>query len=297
MLASLLKAAVLPALAVAAILPVVGPTAVASAHNGAVLTPAPRQPVSPVLARPELPHSMAALGDSITQAFDATPTTHILANQPQYSWSTGYSPLVDSQYEHLLAGADRAIKDHYFDDAVTGSKMNKLVSQARRAAAQRARYVTILMGANDLCTHTAAQMTPVATFRREFAAGLEELQHIHGVRIFVSSIPNLYKLWQLFHDNPLAQSRWAFGICPSMLSLKNTQADRLAVLVRERADNAVLASVCRTHKDCRFDNLAVFDFSFKARDLSTIDYYHPSILGQRLLAAVTWRASFWPKLK
>ena len=67
------------------------------------------QPVAHRAAAVPLPDSMAALGDSITQAYDATPTKHLLTDQPQWSWSTGYAgaKVVDSQYERLLTAGDR----------------------------------------------------------------------------------------------------------------------------------------------------------------------------------------------
>ncbi|MGH9291228.1 MAG: GDSL-type esterase/lipase family protein [Acidimicrobiales bacterium] len=244
-----------------------------------------------------LPTSIASLGDSITEAFDATPTRHILSDQPQYSWSTGYSPAVDSQYERLVLAGDRAVKGRHFDDASSGAKMFQLRAQAERAVAQRAAYVTILMGANDLCTRTAAAMTPVAAFRRELDQALSVLAARPGARVFVSSIPNLYRLWQVLHHNPIAESRWALGICPSMLSAHNSQGDRLAVVARERAYNSALASVCESFENCRFDHMAVFDYPFRASQVSTIDDFHPSIAGENELASLTWRASYWARLR
>lgn len=246
-----------------------------------------------------LPTSMAALGDSITEAYDATPSTHALVDQPQWSWSTGYAGAkkVDSQYERLLAAGDKSVKKkhHSANFSVPGAKMNALYGQAVQAVHMKAAYVTILMGANDLCTTTIAGMTPVATFKTEFTSALTELQKIHGVHIFVASIPNLYQLWQVLHTNANAETIWSLGICQSMLAKKNTNADRQEVLTREKADNAVLSSVCATFSDCRFDKDAVFNYRFNAKQISTIDFFHPSIAGQNELAKLTWAASYWPK--
>lgn len=80
-----------------------------------------------------------------------------------------------------------------------------------------------------------------------------------------------------------------------MLSTKNNNADRQEVLTRVKAFNSVLSSVCATFSDCRFDKNAVFNYRFSAKQVSSFDYFHPSIAGQVELAALTWADSFWPK--
>jgi hypothetical protein len=62
---------------------------------------------------------------------------------------------------------------------------------------------------------------------------------------------------------------------------------------REAELNAALASVCAAYPTCRFDGYATYNTSFTASDVSTIDYFHPSLQGQNKIAAVTWGASYW----
>jgi hypothetical protein len=97
---------------------------------------------------------MAALGDSITRAFDVC---CFYGDHPGNSWSTGGSRLdrIQSHYERLRARSP-AIGGHQFNDAVTGAKMSAGPGQAAMAVAQGAQYVTILLGANDLCTSSVA---------------------------------------------------------------------------------------------------------------------------------------------
>src|SRR5215218_6450881 len=59
-------------------------------------------------AKVHLPQRMAAVGDSITTATDVgwccvTPR----GGNPQYSWSTGTDPAVDSHYQRLAAKPGR----------------------------------------------------------------------------------------------------------------------------------------------------------------------------------------------
>jgi hypothetical protein len=154
------------------------------------------------------------------------------------------------------------------------------------------------MGANDLCTSTIAGMTPTATFQAQFQAALTGYLANNPQRsVFVSSIPNLYQLWSLLHTNGSAANTWrTFGICQSMLAASNTEAQRQQVVAQEQADNQALATVCAQYANCKWDTLATYNTAFTTSDVSTVDYYHPSVSGQKKLAGITWGAGFWPSL-
>ena len=205
---------------------------------------------------PPLPDSMAAIGDSITQAVDVC---CFYGNWPGHSWSTGHVPFdgIASHYERIRA-QNPAIRGHRWNNAVSGAQMADAPAQARATVGQGAEYVTILMGANDLCGWDGT-LTPTATFRAQFTETLDILRTgLPASHVFVASIPNLYQLWSILRTNPVAQTVWqAAGICPSMLNFFNSPADRQAVMV------------------------------------SKLDYFHPSLSGQGTLAALTWNASWW----
>lgn len=262
------------------------------ALGGALVAPAAsaagRRP-APAVAYPS---SMASAGDSITRGFDATSSGCFLLDCPKYSWSTGGS--VSSQYAKLLA-VNRAISGHNLNDAKTGAKMSDLAGQLATAASQNVDYLTILMGANDLCTSSTSTMTSTATFQSQFQSALSAYVAARpGSKVFVSSIPNIYQLWSLLHTNTSAVFTWsAFGICQSMLSTSGTSASRQAVVDREVAFNQILASVCGQYTQCRFDGNATYNTAFAKSDVSTVDYFHPSVSGQAKLASVTWTASYW----
>jgi lysophospholipase L1-like esterase len=245
-----------------------------------------------------LPNSMASTGDSITRAYDSTSNGCFLSDCPEYSWSTATSTSVNSHYLRILA-ANRGINGHVYNDAKTGAKMVDLDGQVRTAASQAVQYLTILMGANDLCTSSVSTMTPTATFQSQFQTALADFFAADPTaHVFVSSIPNIYQLWSLEHTNSTARTEWSwFGICQSMLSSSNTEADRQAVVAQEQADNNALATVCAQYANCKWDNLATYNYAFKTSDISTIDYFHPSVSGQNTLAGITWGASYWPTTK
>jgi hypothetical protein len=58
------------------------------------------------------------------------------------------------------------------------------------------------------------------------------------------------------------------------------------------ADNLALSRVCAKFIHCRFDGNAAFNLQFVRSDVSTRDYFHPSVAGQAKAAAVTWAATF-----
>jgi lysophospholipase L1-like esterase len=237
---------------------------------------------------------MASAGDSITRAFDLD-ARHFLQDSPEESWASGTDPTVNSHYDRILA-ANPAIAGRVYNEARSGAKMDDLDGQLKIAASQHVDYVTILMGANDLCTPSVADMTPTAAFEAQFDRALAAFFAAdRGAHVFVSSIPDLFRLWDALRTNPLAQITWNLvHICPVLLSVGATAADRQQVVTQEQADNVALASVCRRYDRCRFDDNAVFGVSFAAADVSSVDYFHPSLSGQRNLAAVTWAAGYWP---
>src|SRR5215203_6589854 len=120
----------------------------------------------PAWAAPPLPSSMAAIGDSITRAYDVCCS---YGDHPGQSWSTGSTSYdgIASHYERIRQ-RNSAVTGHAYNDAVSGAKMSAAPTQATQAVSQDARYVTILLGANDLCTSSASTMTSTTTFRSQF---------------------------------------------------------------------------------------------------------------------------------
>jgi hypothetical protein len=174
--------------------------------------------------------------------------------------------------------------------------MTAAPTQATQAVNQGARYVTILLGANDLCTSSPSTMTSTDSFRASFGQAMATLMaQDPDPYVFVASLPNLYQLWQVLHTNSLARWAWAnFHICQSMLGATRTEADRQLVVSREQAFNQILADVCAQYSRCRWDGGAVYRYEFTASQVSALDFFHPSLSGQAALARVTWNASWWP---
>jgi lysophospholipase L1-like esterase len=240
-----------------------------------------------------LPKSMAGLGDSITRAADVCCW---YGDHPAQSWSTGSYRYdgINSHYERLVA-AGPAITGHEYNDAVSGAKARDLGSQVSNAVAQKVDYVTILMGANDLCASSTSTMTSTTDFANQVNSALASLhQGLPNAHIFISSIPNIYQLWSVLHTNWLARLVWSTAhICQSMLASTNTETQRQQVVARELAFNQILAQACSQYANCRWDANATYNYKFSTSQVSTLDYFHPSLSGQAALAQLTWNASWW----
>jgi lysophospholipase L1-like esterase len=251
---------------------------------------------TPAAAAAPFPSSMASTGDSITRGFNAC---GFYVDCPSRSFSTGTDTGVNSHYRRILA-ANPAISGRNYNDAESGATASDLPGQIDLAVGQGVDYVTILIGANDACASSEAAMTPVATYRGHIDTALARLKAGRpGARVFVMSIPDLKRLWEVGKGNFLARSAWSLlRICQSMLANPTSTAaadvarrDR----VRQRvADyNAQLAAACAAYGSlCRYDGGAIFNYRFQLSQVSGWDYFHPDTDGQTVLAATSWAAGF-----
>lgn len=230
------------------------------------------------------------MGDSITRGFDAC---SVLTDCPEVSWATGSDTGVRSLAVRLL-GKDRAAT-HSWNYARTGARMADLPAQMEQAAAVSPGLVTVMAGANDACRPTPASMTPVDTFRADFEDAMRTLRReVPKAQVYVSSVPDLKRLWSAGRTNPLGKQVWKLGICSSMLADPDdlaAAATRRRASVQDRvvAYNEVLQDVCAKDRRCRYDGGAVFDYRFDGRQLSHWDWFHPSKDGQSRLAAMAYR--------
>ena len=244
-----------------------------------------------------LPKSIASTGNSLTRAAGTgfLPWT----DNPAGSWSTGTDAFVNSHYLRLLA-LNPKIRGKSYNDARSGAKMGELVAQMDKVVAQRVDYVTVEFGGNDVCQDTEAEMTSVADYRSQFRAGLARVTGaLPNIRVFVASVPNIHHLWELYHNDLAAQVAWfTFGVCQTMManptSTATADVERRARVLQRIVDyNTALATVCAEFRQCRFDGNAAFNANFTKDDVLHLDYFHPSLSGQKKFAAGTWAVSYW----
>jgi lysophospholipase L1-like esterase len=253
-------------------------------------TAAARKSPKPTPVWDRSPKSMAAVGDSITRGFDAC---SVLSDCPEVSWATGSDPGVHSLAVRLLGTAGAA--ERSWNYAVTGARMADLPGQMAQAATRKPELVTVMAGANDACRSSTSAMTSVADFRTGFQDAMGTLRRtLPRTQVYVSSVPDLKRLWSEGRGNPLGKQVWKLGICPSMLGDPDSLGSaatlrRGKVQGRVEAYNEVLREVCAKDRRCRFDGGAVFDYRFGTDQLSHWDWFHPSRNGQARLAEIAYR--------
>ncbi|MER5892962.1 SGNH/GDSL hydrolase family protein [Streptomyces sp. NPDC001876] len=266
-----------------------GCTGGSSATTKGVARPQSPSP-SPVRVWDVSPASIAAVGDSITRGFDACA---VFADCPEVSWATGTDDGVNSLAVRLL-GAAKA-PSHSWNHAVSGARMAQLPEQMALASKERPDLVTVMIGANDACRDSVRLMTPVADFRASFEASMRQLRGAAPKsQVYVSSVPDLKRLWSTGRGNALGKQIWKLGICRSMLGDADDMgtaavARRDAVQDRVVAYNEVLRDVCAKDLRCRYDGGAVFDYRFTGKQLSQWDWFHPGRDGQARLAEIAYR--------
>ncbi|TLQ46148.1 SGNH/GDSL hydrolase family protein [Streptomyces marianii] len=260
------------------------------APPGTQREPVERPKPSPTRVWDRAPGSLAAVGDSITRGFDAC---SLFADCPEVSWATGTDSTVRSLAQRLLGttAATRRAWNH----ARSGARMADLPAQMTEAAVRRPELVTVMVGANDACRDTPAQMTPVAEFTESFTAAMRSLRRTAPkAHVYVSSVPDLKRLWSTGRGNALGRQIWKLGICASMLGNADdlgraAQERRALVHARVVAYNRALREVCAKDLRCRYDGDAVFDYRFTGEQLSPWDWFHPSRNGQSRLAEIAYR--------
>jgi lysophospholipase L1-like esterase len=233
------------------------------------------------------PSKVTSLGDSITRAFQTC--SFPFTDCPENSWATGTSSKVKSVFFRIKEHNSKATETNR---AVTGAKVASLNKQAKEAVSDKAEFVTILIGANDACANPS---TSQASFTSAFQEAINTLKSgLPNARIYVSSIPNVFHLWELFHTNKTATRSWEFTKeCPGIMTEPTSEGTaaknrRAATLAAEEGYDATLKSICAATANCQYDNGALFGASFVASEVSTNDYFHPSITGQASLALLAW---------
>jgi lysophospholipase L1-like esterase len=245
--------------------------------------------------KPGLPSSMAAIGDSITAGFGSC---SVYVACTRNSWSTGGSDAVDSHYRRIRDGNSK-IKGRARNFAIPGAEAVNLASQAAQAVDAKVAYVTVLIGANDACADRVQDMTATATFRTRVDAALAKLKKgLPKARILMVSVPDLYRLWELGHENAQAVRAWNRGICQSMLARPTSTADadddrRHKVADRIDDYNNELAGACDKYGTrCRWDGGSAHNVRFSLDLVNKTDYFHPNVAGQNKLAEVTYPVRF-----
>lgn len=270
--------------------------------------------VAPVASAkdPQLvPNRLSSTGDSITEAIDAeVPFANHWASWANgytnfWTWLFGYTN-VNSHNQRITSKFGSSGRKNFLQ-AVSGADSFDLNAQTQGSVANAATYVTMFMGHNDVCQNSFADIPSVAQFEANVRTGLDNLKNglPNGATVYVLAIVDIYKLWELGDELTAlgfidCEVLWATSLlnlfpCGTMLSPLNSEADRQYTRSFNIAYNQVLADLVAeyeatdSHHHYVFTDLT-FNYEFVANEVSGIDCFHPSALGQKNLARETWNA-------
>jgi lysophospholipase L1-like esterase len=243
---------------------------------------------------------MAALGDSITRAFNANgPIDH-----PWNSWATGNSDenglfqrgQVKSHAEFLSETTGRDVIVH--NVAKSGATSSDLARQVQSLKGVKLDYATILIGANDLCAHGQPTTPDGHADMTEYAGRVESgitqlIAENPQIKILLVSIPDLLRLQRIGHGTS-CQSRWnTFGICKMLLGANVTEDSIAQFGTQLRTANEDLHLIAAKHSASVQFSTILSEYPYERDQLSDVDCFHPNIAGQNIISRETWNTGWW----
>lgn len=240
-------------------------------------------------AKPE--YAMAALGDSVTAAFNAE---HLGPNR-NLSWATG-SGNIDS----VLAKLRRTKPD--YNVTATNLSISRATStltpiQATLLKYKKIDYATIIIGSNDLCMSKINDQTGMDTFTTNIKTTISELVTQNpNIKIDLGAIPNLNHLHEIGSKIPHCKKRWdtLSFLCPPILKKDLTDEELKFFKSRWTLANYNINHVATMYpENVTFIN-RLAEPEFTTEHLSQIDCFHPNTKGLELIAQVFWELG-WNK--
>lgn len=286
-----------------------------------------------------VPLSMGALGDSITAGAmanyrrkDAVQTLPLFLAQAlaafakndftpferrDYSWSTGHFGLPVEVKSHarrlkelLPFGTNFKVKNAAVSGAesldVLQDQWPKLRQWSHDKLGRSApEYVTLLIGANNVCRDLVEDMTPTEVFMSHVGGVMDEiLATSPDTHIMVSALPAIETLRDVASDSKLlgfapaetCRDFWELANVCFTLTREEDPARRAMVAERVRDYNLALRHYAETRRAQYGDRVRVswnvYEGRFTDNDIS-VDCFHPNPEGQNKIADYTWTNSWW----
>jgi lysophospholipase L1-like esterase len=260
-----------------------------------------------------LPALLGAIGDSYSQAWSVAPG--FLYDHTQFSWVIG-----TDKNDGVLSLLERfralKVSPTVVDAATSGKKMvdalrqaNLVVAAAKKLPAGQTAYVTFELGTNDLCASPDFRTDPAA-FEAQLQAAISVLRTglPPGSRILMLSVPDFPHFRAITQASRAAVALLAqtnnLNRCVPYLGTSSPSmiVDADGVLAQY---NASLKGACDdidSHEGttgqlyCTYNAALLSESDFVLKDLSTVDYFHPSLTGQAKMAANAWQADVWASM-
>ncbi len=232
--------------------------------------------------------TIAVIGDSVSVGVSACDSTSACR---EASWAGGSDAKVNSVASRIAKLAGRTPRIIYA--ARPGADVASASNEVRRGLADsktpRPQLTLVLLGANDACASTSADMTPAAEFGESYRRLLDDLfKGAPGALTLAMSVPSIEQLWKLNHEDPSAMRAWSrFWGCNNLLR-GGSSADRSSIVNRVTEYNQIIARECTAARRCVYDGGALNRHTFRTSEISGIDFFHPSKDGQRAIAEIAW---------
>lgn len=237
-----------------------------------------------------------ALGDSITRGINAA---HWGGNRSK-SWSTG-GRKVNSVRRRLGKLVKRVFgkKIRRGNFAKSGSKVKDLQRQLKNLLPNQPDFITILTGANDVCTWKPNHEIQLNNFENNLRKAMDTIvEQRPNAHVVLSSLPDMRNLFEVSHETKKCRKRWNFlKFCKPLLKKDRTEEEREAFYDRLADLNDAIARVANDYGDNLYYAENVQYLEFEKKDVSKIDCFHPSTKGQKKLSEAIWEGGWKDKLQ
>ena len=183
---------------------------------------------------------------------------------------------------------------------------NLVVAAAKKLRPGQTAYVTFELGTNDLCADPDPKTDPVS-FGTDLATAVSTLRAglPAGSRILMLPVPDFPHFYDITQASAAARVNLVLPQnsfrCPPYLGDSGpfSMAQANDYLARydaalEGACSAITATDSPSGKlYCTYNATLLADTDFRIADLSTVDFFHPSLSGQARMAANAWAADVW----
>lgn len=255
-------------------------------------------------------HNARMIYDSLRFAF--TGGNKFMFSDWSLSWTTGMgSKKVKSHAQRLKKLNSKLSVSNFAEpsariDRVLSTQLPRLKAWSREAHKQNyPDYVTLMVGANDVCADSLVESTPVKKYTQNLKSILTEvLSSSPKTRVLVNYLPPLqdltYSKDAFLWAFPGVNSCNAFWkVAPLCKSITHgDENNTLAVAARVQQMNQAISKTVNTLRKSYGDRVRVAhkvaQRRIHKRDLS-IDCFHPNAEAQNDLAEISWASTWWVK--
>lgn len=238
---------------------------------------------------------MAAIGDSITTGFNA----NLPLDNKSLSWSTGYSTSGKVESHYLRVKKVYTGDVYQVNVARAGAKSPDLARQLGKLKkdlkGRELDYLTVMIGANDVCTWPQNHAAQLAAFNTRVRATLDGALALNpGMKVSLVPVPDMLRLYEVGKEKGCSNLWKIFRSC-SVLLLNKDPAQRAAFGERLQDLNDSLATIAAEYPQAVHFAHEVATFAFSPEDLSGKDCFHPSWKGQNKIAAYSWQGGWYDR--